>query len=104
MPVNLGDLSDLGEGDMRCFPDAGDDGVIVCRVDGVLRAIANRCSHARTPLETGRLRGGFISCPLHGARFDVRDGSHHSPPATRGLDVFELNAIDETAVEVVMRR
>ena len=83
--IELGDLSDLSDGQMRCFADVGDHGVVVCRVAGTLHALDDNCSHADTPLSEGRLRGTQITCPLHGAAFDVRDGSHSGPPAWEGV-------------------
>lgn len=103
--MDLGDLSDLGEGEMRSFSAVGPHGVLVCRVDGVLRALDDRCTHAMAPLSAGRLRGGRVTCPLHGASYDVATGAHGGPPAAVDVRVYELRAnADETAVEVVMPR
>lgn len=88
--VDLGDLSDLADGQLRAFPDAGRYGIVVCRVDGRLHAIEDNCSHADTPLSEGRLRGAMLVCPLHGAQFDVRDGSHQGPPAWEGVPCFPV--------------
>ena len=90
--ANLGDLTDLADGELRAFPDVGRYGVVVCRVAGQLHALEDNCSHADTPLSEGRLRGAMLVCPLHGAQFDVRDGSHQGPPAWEGVPCF---AIDE---------
>lgn len=98
--MDLGDLSDLAEGELRCFPDVGPDGVVVCRVDGELHALVDRCSHADSRLSDGRLRGGWITCALHGARFDVRTGAHGGPPAVTGVDVYALDATNEAAVVI----
>ena len=49
--------------------------VLICRAAGELYAVENRCTHQEAELEGGRIRGCFISCPLHGVRFDLRDGS-----------------------------
>lgn len=95
----LGDLSDLEDGQMRCFEDVGDYGVVVCRVKGQLFAVEDNCSHADTPLSTGRLRGHNLACPLHGASFDVRDGSHSGPPAWTGVQVFDVSE-GETGVVI----
>lgn len=92
-PVQLGDLGDLAEGQMRSFPHVGTNGVVVCRVAGMLYAVDDNCSHADTRLSTGRLRGATLTCPLHGAQFDVRDGSHHGPPAYTGV---VCHRVDET--------
>lgn len=81
----LGDLSDLADGELRAFPDVGRYGIVVCRVAGRLHALEDNCSHADTPLSEGRLRGAMLVCPLHGAQFDVRDGTHQGPPAWEGV-------------------
>ncbi len=96
--VELGDLSDLADGEMRCFEDVGDYGIVVCRAAGTLHAVIDNCSHADTPLSEGRFRGHTITCPLHGAQFDVRDGSHAGPPAFEGVDVYPVSETDDGVV------
>lgn len=97
----LGDLSDLADGELRCFEDVGRDGIVVCRVAGQLYALTDNCSHADTPLSEGRLRGYGLTCPLHGASFDVRDGSHSGPPAWEGVPCHHVTETDGVAVVVV---
>lgn len=48
----------------------------------------NRCTHAATRLDTGRLKECVVACPLHRARFDLRNGAVLSGPATRPLPSF----------------
>ena len=61
----------------RCCCTAGRDGA---RVDDV-------CSHAAGLLSRGEVVDCVVTCPLHGSRFDVRDGqivrgpAHHPQPA-----------------------
>ncbi len=88
--VVVGDLSDLADGEMRCFEDVGDYGIVVCRYQGELYALEDNCSHADTPLSEGRFRGAKITCPLHGAQFDVRDGTHSGPPAFEGVACYQV--------------
>lgn len=96
----LGDCSDLSDGQMRVFEDAGDYGIVVCRVNGELYGLEDNCSHADTPLSEGRLRGYGITCPLHGAAFDVRTGEHSGPPAYTGVKCFRI--VDEDGVAVAI--
>jgi len=93
----LGDLSGLDDGDMRCFEEIGADGIVVCRSGGNLYALTDNCSHADTPLSEGRLRGFGLTCPLHGASFDIRDGSHSGPPAWEGVAAHEVTEVDGVA-------
>jgi 3-phenylpropionate/trans-cinnamate dioxygenase ferredoxin component len=96
-PIALGDLSDLSDGELRCFEDIGPDGIVVCRAGGQLYALADNCSHADTPLSEGRLRHFALTCPLHGASFDVRDGSHSGPPAWEGVPCHVVTEVDGVA-------
>ena len=98
--VELGDLGDLADGEMRCFEDIGPDGIVVCRVAGDLYALTDNCSHADTPLSEGRLRGFGLTCPLHGSAFDVRDGSHSGPPAWEGVPCHRV--VESNGVAVVV--
>ena len=65
--------------------------VLVCHTkkDGFF-AVENLCSHARAPLEGGRLRACRLICPLHGGSFDVRDGSATGKPATAPIKTYPL--------------
>ena len=96
--VELGPLSDLADGAMRSFDDVGRDGIVVCRVGGQLYAVTDNCSHADTPLSEGRLRGYGLTCPLHGASFDVRDGTHSGPPAWEGIACYPVREVDGVAI------
>ena len=95
--TELGDLSQLADGELRCFEQVGRDGVVVCRVAEQLYALADNCSHADTPVSEGRLRGFSLVCPLHGAAFDVRDGSHLGPPAWEGVASHQIREVDGVA-------
>ena len=86
---NLGNFSDLDNGELTTC-EVGDLEILLCRVDGRLYAIEDNCSHADTPLSEGRLSGFQVNCPLHGASFDVRDGTHSGPPAYTGVRCFEI--------------
>jgi 3-phenylpropionate/trans-cinnamate dioxygenase ferredoxin subunit len=100
-PFELGDLTDLADGEMRCFEQIGRDGVVVCRVGSELFALTDNCSHADTPLSEGRLVGYGVTCPLHGASFDVRTGEHSGPPAWEGVPCHAVTESDGIAVVVL---
>ncbi|MCX5813247.1 MAG: Rieske 2Fe-2S domain-containing protein [Proteobacteria bacterium] len=48
--------------------------VLLANLDGSYYAIANKCTHAGGSLAGGVLKGGIITCPNHGARFNVMTG------------------------------
>ena len=98
--VALGDLRGLAEGEVHtCTADRFE--VMVCRVAGRLYALEDVCSHADTTLSDGLLRGHVITCPLHGAQFDVRDGSHLGPPAYTGVMSFTIDESDDGTATII---
>jgi 3-phenylpropionate/trans-cinnamate dioxygenase ferredoxin component len=48
--------------------------VLLAKVDGSYYAIANTCTHLGGSLGDGSLDGCIVTCPRHGAQFDVRTG------------------------------
>ena len=94
----LGPLEDLVDGESRAFEEIGEYGIVVCNVQGEIYALEDNCSHADTPLSEGQLRGWHITCPLHGASFDIRDGSHGGPPAWEGVWCYKVARVDGEVV------
>ena len=72
----------------------GGKAIVVGRFQEEYFAIENRCSHALSSFDEGRLRGYRITCPLHGAAFDIRDGSCIGAPATKPIRSLPLRIRD----------
>lgn len=89
------DVSDLARGRTRAVR-VGQRKILICNAGGSFFAVAERCSHAAFSLAGGRLTGFLIECPLHGACFDVRDGSPTRRPAVKPLETYPLERIGET--------
>lgn len=83
----------VAEKSFACF-DVDGTAVLVCRFKNEYFAIENRCSHALSTFDGGRMRGYRIICPLHGAAFDIRDGSALSSPAKRPIRSFPLRVVN----------
>ena len=93
-------LGELGPGEMSARTLAGRE-VLVCRPDGGVFAVEDRCPHAEARMSEGRLRGCRLSCPMHGAVFDVRDGRVLARPATQPLPTFPV-LIEDGFVQVLL--
>jgi len=91
---------DLKPGELSSRTLAGHE-VLVCRLDEGVFAVEDRCSHAEARMSEGRLRGCRLSCPMHGAAFDVRDGRVLGRPATQPLRCFPVR-IEDGFVEVLL--
>ena len=93
------DVADLAPGDMRAVA-CGRRKALLCNVDGEFFAVAERCTHAAFSMVEGRLEGPHLECPLHGARFDLRDGSPVRRPASKPLATWPVR-IEGGRVEIV---
>jgi len=70
--------------------------VLVFNIDGDLFAIEDRCSHADVALSGGDidLKTCQITCPKHGASFDITTGAALSPPAVVPVMTFDVRVED----------
>ena len=78
--------------------------LLVTRDAQAVAVVENRCSHAATRLDTGRVKDGAVSCPLHGARFDLRSGACLSGPATRDLPCFDARLENDRVIAELPER
>ena len=58
--------------------------IAITNVNGKYYAIDDRCGHASARLSGGGLRENVVTCPLHGAQFDVTTGKKLSEPRVGG--------------------
>lgn len=72
-----------------------DTWVLVCNVKERLFAVSGICSHQYKPLFNGRVRHCKITCPVHGARFDLETGEALDLPATKPIPVYEVRVVDD---------
>ncbi len=79
------------------------DGTPIClaNVDGAIHAVAASCTHAGGPLAEGALDRNIITCPWHGAMFDVTSGEVAGPPADESVAAYEVE-VDGDAVRVAV--
>jgi 3-phenylpropionate/trans-cinnamate dioxygenase ferredoxin component len=75
--------------------------LLLCHTRDRIFAVRNLCSHAFEALADGRMKNGWIACPVHGARFDLETGAAMNPPATSPIDVFEVR-IEGDTIEVAV--
>jgi 3-phenylpropionate/trans-cinnamate dioxygenase ferredoxin component len=75
--------------------------VILCNTRDKIFAVRNLCSHAYEKLDCGRMKNGWISCPVHGARFDLETGEAMNPPAVMPIDTFEVRVVGDV-IEVAI--
>jgi nitrite reductase/ring-hydroxylating ferredoxin subunit len=64
--------------------------IALFRVDGAFYALSDTCTHRGGPLSEGELEGAEVTCPWHGAKFDIRTGAVLGPPAQQGIKSYPV--------------
>ena len=73
--------------------------IALFNVGGSFHAIDNTCTHVGGPLCEGELEGTEVTCPWHGAVFDVTTGQVLGPPAGQGVNRYNVR-VDGSDIEV----
>jgi len=55
--------------------------VLLVNIKGEIFASENECPHQGSPLQSGIVKDGYLSCPRHGYRFDLKNGNCLDNPA-----------------------
>jgi|SRR5436189_4809318 len=75
--------------------------IAVFNIGGVFHAVDNSCSHVGGPLCEGELNGAEVTCPWHGAVFEVTTGRAVGPPAMEPVTCYNLRvAGNEVQIEI----
>jgi nitrite reductase/ring-hydroxylating ferredoxin subunit len=75
MAVQVAKVNEIPPGGMKRVR-AYDQDILLSNVDGTIYATSNRCGHSNASLVRGTLQGKIVTCPLHGAKFDVTTGKN----------------------------
>lgn len=97
-PILLAAVDDLGPGDaLRISSDitgTEDDVALFCDDDGEFYALDDTCSHEEASLSEGWVEAGEVECPLHSARFCLKNGAPMCMPATRPVATHRIEVRD----------
>src|ERR671932_2234434 len=77
--VEVGKVNEISDGKMKHIEINGKE-VLIANVGGKFYAISDRCGHMNALLSMGPLTGNTVTCPFHGAKFDVTTGKKVSEP------------------------
>src|SRR5467141_680620 len=64
--------------------------IAVFNCGGAFFAIDDTCPHAGGPLSEGSVEGGKVTCPWHGADFDLKTGAVLGPPACENVRAYKV--------------
>jgi nitrite reductase/ring-hydroxylating ferredoxin subunit len=77
--VEVAKVQEIPDGKMKHVEVNGKD-LLLANIDGKYYAMSDRCGHMNALLSMGNLKGNFVTCPFHGAKFDVTNGKKASEP------------------------
>ncbi len=64
--------------------------IAVYNLQGTFYAIEDCCTHQNLPLSDGIVENGVITCPFHGAKFNIKTGAVTEPPAFENLQTYAV--------------
>ncbi|MCX7136015.1 MAG: non-heme iron oxygenase ferredoxin subunit [Proteobacteria bacterium] len=87
--IKVSEVDAVPPGKMRQVEVAGKR-ILLANVDGHFYATDDTCTHEDASLSTGFLKGEWVKCPLHGSRFNVRNGEVVDEPADVNLKTYAV--------------
>jgi nitrite reductase/ring-hydroxylating ferredoxin subunit len=84
---------ELGEGELLGVEVDGEP-ICLAKIDGVVYACNGECTHVGGRLYEGELQGSVLTCPVHGAQFDLRTGKVLRGPARQDLVLYPVRVED----------
>ena len=73
----------------------------IFNIEGKFHAIDDTCTHAGASLAEGSVAGSVVTCPWHGATFDIFTGAALTDPAYEGVKTYNVKVQgDDLLVEI----
>lgn len=91
--VEIAPVSELPNGE-RLFLEIGEKAIVIFNIADQLFAIGDVCSHDDGPVGEGDIEGYNITCPRHGAEFDIRTGKAVQLPAVVDIPAYPVQVKD----------
>ena len=64
--------------------------IALFNLEGSFYASNDTCTHRGRPLSEGEIEGEQVTCPWHGAIFDIKSGEVLGPPAPKGVARYNV--------------
>jgi 3-phenylpropionate/trans-cinnamate dioxygenase ferredoxin subunit len=91
--VEIAPASELPNGE-RLFVELEGKSIVIFTIAGQFFSIADVCSHDDGPVGEGDIEGYTITCPRHGAEFDIRSGKVLQLPAVVDIPAYPVRVVD----------
>ncbi len=96
----VAETKNLPDGEMTAV-EVGGQSIALFNVKGTYYAISDTCTHRGGPLSEGAVEGTTVTCPWHGAKFDLATGNVLSPPALSEVSCYKVHVEgDDIKIEI----
>ena len=96
--IKVAELNELDDGELMAVEVDGEP-VCLAKVEDSIYAFTDNCTHISGPLNEGELDGEVITCPWHGAQFNVRTGKVLRGPARQDIQIYPVQ-VEENSILV----
>ena len=87
--IKVASTADLAPGEATCVEVAGKK-IALFNLEGRFYAIDDTCTHRGGPLSEGEVSGEEVTCPWHGAVYNIKTGAVLGAPAPRGVASYPV--------------
>ncbi|HEY9733004.1 MAG TPA: Rieske (2Fe-2S) protein [Drouetiella sp.] len=92
--VSVAKVDEVAQGKGICVK-VGRKSIALFNVDGNFYALDDFCPHKGAPLAGGYLSQTDVTCPWHGASFDLASGNGTAGPCGGGVTSYPVNVNDD---------
>ncbi len=96
--VEVAKVGEITDGEAKLVEVDGKE-IALFNSGGQFFAIDNECTHVGGPLCEGELDGHTVTCPWHGAKFDITSGEVLTPPAEENVGCYKV-VIDGDSIQI----
>jgi len=96
--VTVATIDEIPPGRAKLVEVSGNE-IALFNIAGTFHAIDNSCTHVGGPLCEGEINGVEVTCPWHGAVFDLSTGRALGPPAFEAVSRYEVR-VEGAAVQI----
>lgn len=98
--VTVAKASELKPGQAKAVQVQGET-IALFNIGGTYYAIEDTCTHSGGPLSEGAVEGTTVTCPWHGAQYNLSSGEVLSAPAPAGVKSYQVHVQgDEIQLEM----
>ncbi len=99
--IEIADINEFETTDRKLVDLGGQHQIGLFKLPDGFYAVSAWCSHQKATIIHGDIDGYELECPLHAARFDLRNGRNTCLPAVRPIRAYTVKVENE---KVLMKK